>query len=207
MLFEIKTTRGQRGKTRVNFTYKFSGTWQPEGYEMLNGDGYTMMLKEAYYNPNHKPTSELSELDYNQALSLIFTHYNKNTDWVKKVQQFGQEHKFTVALTGGGEKATFRISANYDKSTGSIIGQKLDRFTTSTALDYWVSDRIKFSSNINLAFTTNHKNYGNDILNRAYKAMPNMSVYGVQTDENGLSHRQLLQHVALGSYLFNCLHQ
>ena len=182
-VIEIKTRRGSRGKTRVNFTYKFSGTWQPSGYEMLDGDGYTMMLKEAYYNPNHINTS-LPELDYIQDQRYIYNHYNHNTDWVKKVQQFGQEHKFTVALTGGGEKATFRISANYDKSTGSIIGQKLDRFTTSTALDYWVSDRIKFSSNINLAFTTNHKNYGNDILDRARNAMPNMSVYEYDAEGN-----------------------
>lgn len=182
-VIEIKTRRGHRGKTRVNFTYKFSGTWQPEGYEMLNGDGYTMMLKEAYYNPNHKNTS-LPELDYNTELPYIYNHYSHNTDWVKEVQQFGQEHKFTVNLSGGGENATFRVSVNYDKSTGSIIGQKLDRFTSSTALDYWVSERIKFTSNINLAFTTNHKNYGNDILARAYNAMPNMSVYEYDAQGN-----------------------
>ena len=182
-VIEIKTRRGHRGKTRVNFTYKFSGTWQPEGYDMLNGDGYTMMLKEAYFNPNHKDT-HLYELDYNSDKRSIYNHYNKNTDWVKEVQQFGQEHKFTVNLSGGGEKATFRISANYDKSTGSIIGQKLDRFTSSTALDYWVSDRIKFSSNINLAFTTNNKNYGNDVLARAYNAMPNMSVWEYDNQGN-----------------------
>jgi TonB-linked SusC/RagA family outer membrane protein len=183
-VIEIKTRRGSRGPTRVNFTYKFKGTWQPEGYEMLNGDGYTMMLKEAYYNPHHQNTS-LPELDYNTELPYIYSHFSHNTDWVKEVKQFGQEHKFTVALSGGGEKAHFRISANYDKSTGSIIGQKLNRFTTSTALDYWVSDRIKFMSNINLAFTTNHKNYGNDILARAYNAMPNMSVYEYRLDEDG----------------------
>ena len=180
-VIEIKTRRGHRGPTRVNFSYKFKGTWQPTGYEMLNGDGYTMMLKEAYYNPNHRPT-ELWELDYVEDKPYIYNHYNHNTDWVKEVQQFGQEHRFTLNLSGGGEKATFRISANYDKSTGSIIGQKLDRFTSSTALDYWVSDRIKFQSNINLAFTTNHKNYGNDILARAYNAMPNMSVYEYRQD-------------------------
>jgi len=183
-VIEIKTRRGSRGPTRVNFTYKFKGTWQPSGYEMLNGDGYTMMLKEAYYNPHHQNTS-LPELDYNQELPYVYSHFSHNTDWVKEVQQFGQEHKFTVALSGGGEKATFRISANYDKSTGSVIGQKLNRFTTSTALDYWVSDRIKFMSNINLAFTTNHKNYGNDILARAYNAMPNMSVYEYRLDDAG----------------------
>ncbi|MBO4482330.1 MAG: TonB-dependent receptor plug domain-containing protein, partial [Prevotella sp.] len=133
-VIEIKLRRGSRGPTRVNFTYKFKGTWQPEGYEMLNGDGYTMMLKEAYYNPHHQNTS-MAELDYNTELRYVYPHYSNNTNWVKEVQQFGQEHKFTVALAGGGDKAAFRISANYDKSTGSIIGQTLNRFTTTTTLD------------------------------------------------------------------------
>ncbi len=184
-VIEIKLRRGHRGPTRVAFSYRFNGTWQPDGYEMLNGDGYTMMLKEAYYNPNQVPTS-LPELDYNTEMPYIYNHFSHNTDWIDEVTRMGKEHKYYVNLSGGGEKATFRISAGYDKSTGSVIGQKLDRFSTTTALDYWVSDRIKFSSNIALTFTTNTKNYGNDIMSRAYKAMPNMSVmeydrYGVET--------------------------
>ncbi|MDY3891356.1 MAG: SusC/RagA family TonB-linked outer membrane protein [Bacteroidaceae bacterium] len=181
-VIEIKLRRGHRGPTRVSFSYKFDGTWQPDGYKMLNGDGYTMMLKEAYYNPNQVPTS-ITELDYNMEYPFIYNHYSHNTDWVDAVTQFGKQHKYYVYLSGGGEKATFRISAGYDKSIGTIIGQKLDRFSTTTALDYWVSDRIKFTSNINLTFTTNHKNYGNDILARAYNAMPNMSIY--EYDVNG----------------------
>ena len=182
-VIEIKLRRGHRGPTRVAFSYRFNGTWQPDGYEMLNGDGYTMMLKEAYYNPKQIPTS-LPELDYNTEMPYIYNHFSHNTDWVNEVTRMGKEHKYYVTLSGGGEKATFRISAGYDKSTGSIIGQQLDRFSTATALDYWVSDRIKFSSNINLTFTTNTKNYGNDILARAYKAMPNMSV--MEYDRFGL---------------------
>ena len=50
-VIEITTRRGARGKTKVNFSYRFSGSWQPEGMKMLDGDGYTMMLKEAYQNP------------------------------------------------------------------------------------------------------------------------------------------------------------
>ncbi|MBQ4621680.1 MAG: TonB-dependent receptor plug domain-containing protein, partial [Bacteroidaceae bacterium] len=42
----ITTKRGSRGKPRVNFTYKFTGAWQPKGYNLLNGDDYTMLLKE-----------------------------------------------------------------------------------------------------------------------------------------------------------------
>ena len=178
-VIEIKLRRGHKGPTNVAFNYKFDGTWQPDGYKMLNGDGYTMMLKEAYYNPNQVPTS-ITELDYNMEYPFIYNHYSHNTDWVDAVTKFGKQHKYYVYLSGGGDKATFRISAGYDKSTGTIIGQKLDRFSTTSALDYYVSDRIKFSSNISLTFT---KNYGNDILARAYNAMPNMSIY--EYDVNG----------------------
>ena len=174
-VIEIKLRRGHKGKTNVTFSYKFNGTWQPDGYEMLDGDGYTMMLKEAYFNPQQKATN-MPELDYDQNKPNIYPHYSKNTDWIDAVRQFGQEHKWYVTLSGGGEKAQFRISAGYDKSKGSIIGQTYDRFTTQTALDYEVSDRIKFQSNIQLSFSNNHKNNPNDILARAYKAMPNMSI-------------------------------
>ncbi len=178
-VIEIKLRRGRRGPTQVNFSYKFNGTWQPDGYKMLNGDGYTMMLKEAYYNPRQSSeiVNNIAELNYNQSMPYIYNHFNHNTDWVDEVKQFGKEHRYYVNLSGGGEKAQFRIGAGYNKSTGSIIGQKLDQFTESTTLDYQVSDRIQFRATVNMTFTNNHKNYGNDILNRAYNAMPNMSVY------------------------------
>jgi len=188
-VIEIKLRRGHRGPTNVTFSYRFNGTWQPDGYKMLDGDGYTMMLKEAYYNPQQiEPRNAdygaIYELDYNTEVPYIYNHFNQNTDWINEVKQFGKEHKYYVTLSGGGEKATFRVSAGYNTSTGSIIGQKMNQFTTSTALDYWVSDRIKFESNIGLTFTTNNKNYGNDILGRAMNAMPNMGIYEVDAQNN-----------------------
>ncbi|MBR1788708.1 MAG: SusC/RagA family TonB-linked outer membrane protein [Bacteroidaceae bacterium] len=184
-VIEIKLRRGHRGPTRVNFSYKFTGTWQPDGYKMLDGDGYTMMQKEAFFNPTQRATA-IPELDYNTELPYIYNHYSHNTDWLDAVKQFGKEHRYTLTLDGGGEKATFRVSAGYNKSTGSIIGQKLNQFTQSTTLDYNVSDRIQFRATMNMTFTNNHKNYeGEDgsghmkrtILDRAYNAMPNMSIY------------------------------
>ena len=178
-VIEITTRRGARGKTRVNFSYRFSGSWQPEGMKMLNGDGYTMMLKEAYHNPRilSEEQSSIAEIMYLQNYSSYYGNYNKNTDWVDEITQFGQTHNYGVSVSGGGEKANFRVSGTYDHETGTIIKQALDRLTTRLALDYWVSDRIKFSSNFALTYTKNKKNYYSDLLNRSYNAMPNMSVY------------------------------
>ncbi len=176
-VIEIKLRRGKRGPTRVNFSYKFNGTWQPDGYKMLNGDGYTMMQKEAFFNPTQTATA-IPELDYNTELPYIYNHYSHNTDWLDAVKQFGKEHRYYINLSGGGEKATFRIGAGYNKSTGSVVGQKMNQFTESTTLDYQVSDRIQFRATVNMTFTNNHKNgAGNNIIGRAYNAMPNMSIY------------------------------
>ena len=186
-VIEIKTRRGARGKTKVNFNYQFNLTWQSDGYKMLDGDGYTMMLKEAYFNPKQSDVaSGIVEISYLQSHPAYYGNYNKNTDWVKEVTQVGQKHSFGVNVSGGGEKANFRVSGNYDTETGSIIKQKLDRFTTRLALDYFVSDRIKFSSNFSLTYTNNLQNYSG-ILGGAYNAMPNMAVYRneYRAGENG----------------------
>ena len=181
-VIEITTKRGVMGKTKINFSYRFTGSWAPSGLKMLDGDGYTMMMKEAYFNPaQSSATSNMVELNYDQSRPTYYHNFNKNTDWVDAVNQFGQRHNYYVTLSGGGEKAKFRVSGGYDHETGTIIKQVLDRFSTRLVLDYDVSDRIRFSTNFALTYTDNHRNWDGSsttsILNRAYNAMPNMSIW------------------------------
>jgi len=190
-VIEIKTKRGKKGKTRVDYSYRFTGTWQPEGYKLLNGDDYTMYMKEAFFNPtlsseygDKTSTNYIPEINYDRDFSE-YRHFNDNTDWAKAVKQFGMYHQHFVSLTGGGEKANFRISGGYDNQRGSIIKQHLDRFTTRVALDYFVSDRITVRTNFDLTYTYNKKNYNanGDLLAIALRKMPNLSIY--EEDENG----------------------
>ena len=175
-VIEIKTKRGTRGKTRVNYSFRLTGTYQPEGYKMLNGDEYTMLLKEEYFNPTMSDnSSNIPELNYNPSFPE-YEMYNNNTDWLKLVKKTGWRQNHYLALSGGGEKAHFRIGAGYDHETGSIIEQQLDRFTSRVNLDYFVSDRIKIETNIALTYTKNKRNAG-DLLAIAYVRMPNLSVY------------------------------
>jgi len=176
-VIEIKTKRGSRGKTRVTYSYRLTGTYQPEGYKLLNGDEYTMLLKEEYFNPSlSQEASDIKELNYQSTGFSEYEMYNNNTDWLKEVKKVGWRQNHYVSLSGGGEKAHFRIGAGYDRETGSIIEQQLDRFTSRVNLDYFVSDRIKIETNISLTYTKNQKNKG-DLLALAYVRMPNLSVY------------------------------
>lgn len=182
-VIEIKTKRGTRGPTRVNYSYRFTGTWQPEGMRLMNGDQYTMFLKESYFNPTLSDNaSDIIELNYDKSFSE-YEMYNNNTDWAKAVKQFGQQHKHSLSISGGGGKANFRISAGYDYQTGSVIAQNLNRFTTRVALDYFISDRIKVVTNFNMVYSMNKRNAG-DLLSSALRKMPNLAIYYEDEDGN-----------------------
>ena len=182
----ITTKHGVRGKPHVNFSYKFTGTWQPKGYTLLDGDSYSMLMKEEFYNPAQlsTATTNVAELNYDASGYNEYQNWNNNTDWVDAVTQFGGMHDFNVNLSGGGQKASFRISAGYKHQEGTIIKQKFQQFTTRMVLDYNVSDRIRFSTNFALTYTDNEKNYGNNILSLAQKVAPNMSIYRQDSQGN-----------------------
>ena len=87
-VIEIKTKRGRKGAPRVNYSLRLTATHQPKGIDLLTGDQYTMMLKEAYFNPRQSPTtSSLPEISYitNDLDFSEWRQYDNNTDWVKEV--------------------------------------------------------------------------------------------------------------------------
>ena len=183
-----RTFHGARGKTRVTYSLRLTGTYQPQGTKLLNGDEYTMLLKEEYFNPHLDAyrSANIDEINYRSGGEFSeYEMYNENTDWVKAVKQTGWRQNHYVSLSGGGEKANFRISAGYDHETGSIIKQQLDRFTTRVNLDYFVSNRIKIATNMALTYTRNQKNYS-DLLSVAYRRMPNLAIYEQDKDGNSL---------------------
>jgi TonB-linked SusC/RagA family outer membrane protein len=197
-VIQIRTKRGARGATRVDYSLRLQASWQPKGYNLLNGDDYTMMLKEMFYNPaqSASATTNINEINYSPSWAEK-ENWNNNTDWVKEVQQVGWSQYHYLTISGGGEKANFRISAGYDHQNGTIIEQRLDRFTTKLALDYFVSDRITFRTTFPLTYTNNHRNYDDNILGRAQKMAPNMSVY--RQDANGNDTDEFYVILPLGS--------
>ncbi len=176
----IKTKRGVSGPTKVQLLYKFSGHKQPKGRKMLNGDDYTMLMKQAYFNPRQNEAAcNIPEFNYDDTYPE-YHHFNDNTDWVDEVIQLGATHDQTVNVTGGGEKAKYRISLGYYTQTGTIIEQKYNRISSLMNLDYQVTDRLRFSTEFSLSHSKNKQNYTDNqpgLLDIAYRKMPNVSVY------------------------------
>ena len=180
-VIELTTKRGASGKPKVTYSLKLTGTYQPKGYDLLSGDDYTMMLKEAYFNPrqddNASNLATIPEINYPTATDGFadWRQYRDNTDWRDAVTRWGLRQNHYATITGGGEKASFRIGAGYDHETGTMIENKMDRFSTRVNLDYNVSQRIRVQTNFALTYSNYHDI--DDLLATALKKMPNMSIY------------------------------
>lgn len=178
----ISTKRGLSGPTRIDYSYRYTRTVQPRGVNMLNGDNFTMLMKEAYFNARQdKNLSNIPEYNYDQN-HPEYQNFNNNTDWVKEVVQPGNINDHYVTISGGGDRANYRVSGGYMYQNGTIIGQKYNRISSRANLDYRVSDRIRFGAEFSLTNSSNDRSYDN-ILGMAYRKMPNVSVF--EQDING----------------------
>lgn len=181
-VLQITTKRGKVGKPKIEVSYRLTTANQPKPIPMLNGDNYTMYMKEAYLNPalDNNP-GNIPELNYDPSYTEYW-NYNNNTDWVSQLKQQAWKNDFYSSLSGGDERGSYRITLGYLDETGTVIGQSLKRFSNRTDLTYNLSDRLVFNADLSYTYTDNDKNY-TDLLAIAYKKMPNISVF--KRDQNG----------------------
>lgn len=179
----VTTKKGAMGPTKIQYTYRLTRATQPKGLNMLNGDDYTMLMKQAYFNPNQdESAADIPEYNYDPTFSE-FENFNNNTDWVKEVSQIGTINDHYITVLGGGERAQFRVSGGFYDQNGTVIGQKMNRYSGRAYLDYSVSDRLKFITEFSYTNTDNQRNNGS-LLGIAYRKMPNVSVFNQDASGN-----------------------
>lgn len=181
----ITTKRGAVGKPAFTYTNKTSITKQPEAIPMLSGDQYSTLIPEEYMNSTGTPlnTQTIKEFQYDPNDPYWYNNYSKNTNWIKAITQTGVTQDHNISMTGGGEKARYYASLGYLDQKGTTIGTYLKRISTRINLDYIVSERIRFKSDLSYSFTDNNRNFALNLRDLAYRKMPNMSIY--EYDEYG----------------------
>lgn len=183
----ISTKRGGVGKPTISYTFKGSISKQPDAIPMLNGDQYSTLIPEAYMNATGTPlnTQTIKEFQYDPNDPYWYFNYSNNTDWIKSITRTGWTQDHNVSMTGGGEKARYFASLGYFNNQGTTEGTYLNRLNTRINLDYVVSQRIRFRSDLSYSYTNNNRNFAENLRDVAYRKMPNMSIY--EFDEYGNS--------------------
>ncbi len=181
----INTKRGSIGKPTITYNVKGSFSKQPNAIPLLNGDQYSTLIPEMVMNRDGLPLDITAnkEFAYDQNDPLNYYNYSGNSNWIDAITQIGYSQDHNISVQGGGEKARYYASVGYLNQKGTTVGTGLDRITTKINLDYEVSSRIHFKTDITYTHVVTDFNYTSSIRNVAYNKMPNMSIY--QYDEYG----------------------
>ena len=181
----IETKRGSIGPPAISYNFKGSYSAQPGPIPMLNGNQYSSLILEEYYNAGRQfSTSEFAkQFQYDKNDPYNFFNYSNNTDWLNAITRNGFLQDHNLSISGGGEKAKYRASVNYFGQNGTTLGTGLTRVSARVNLDYVVSNRIRFSSDIAYTHIDQTNVFNSRIRDVAYAKMPNQSMY--EYDEYG----------------------
>jgi TonB-linked SusC/RagA family outer membrane protein len=187
----IKTKRGIKSKPIFEYTFKTTFGKEPDPIPMLDGSGYAKLIREAHYNDirNEGFTNDW-EIAYDPENEEYY-NYAQNTDWVKEITQIGftQDHSFSVR--GGGEKSRYNMSTSYNDDIGTTIGNRLKKINLRSSLDYDLSSKLQFRTDIMYTRYDNDRTYDvedhyykneKQLRSVAYRKMPNLSVYKRDTN-------------------------
>src|SRR5690606_10072082 len=181
----ITTKRGTMSKPRVGYSFCGALSSVPSAIPLLSGDQYSSLIPEMYMNRTGLPLNTLNskEFQYDPGDVYYYNNYSQNTDWIKAINQTGLSNDHTFSIQGGGEKARYYSSVAYLGQRGVTIGTGLNRISARLNLDYDISERIKFRTDIAYTHTVTDRNYVNskddqdNIRGAAYIKMPNMSLW------------------------------
>ncbi len=188
----INTKQGKTGKTTFNFQSKYSYKQEPSTIPLLNGKQYISMIEDAIWNAANakglgNAASELALLfDTKELLRdktyRYYNEYNVNTDWLDEVRQNAWQWDNSFSVSGGGNKATYRVSLGYLDDVGTTIGTEARRITANARVTYKFSDQFRVYTDFSYTDYNKDANAVDNVRSQAQNMMPNQSPYLINDD-------------------------
>lgn len=191
----INTKKGTRGKTQFSFSTKLTSKKEPSSIPLLSGRQYTALMQDALWNAANargigNAATEMNmlfnsdEINYNRDY-IYYDEYNCNTDWLDYVKQDAFIIDNNFSMSGGGEKATYRLSLNQYSEDGTTKGTDLSRLQAQFKITYNFSDRLRVHTDFSFTNTNKNANVVENVRGMAMQKMPNLSPYYID-DITGL---------------------
>ncbi|HEY0274016.1 MAG TPA: carboxypeptidase-like regulatory domain-containing protein, partial [Chitinophaga sp.] len=141
----ITTKKGVAGRTKVDFTTYHGFTERPQLDKVVIGAEERrakMNLINHYGDWDH-----LSDLPQILTDSLN-TAFNNANDYLGQMYQTGYVGDYNLAITGGGDKVTYRYGLDYYNEEGIVKKSGLKRYAFSTSLGLNLSKNLTINTQI-----------------------------------------------------------
>jgi TonB-linked SusC/RagA family outer membrane protein len=137
----ITTKKGTKGALKIDVSAYYGIEQMGREPEMLDSREYALLSNEAYINAGEEPIySNTDNLPY-------------NTNWFEEVSRIGTIQNHNISFSGGGEKLSSRLSANYFKREGIIKSTDFDRMTFLQNNTLEVTDFLELETSLSAVFS------------------------------------------------------
>lgn len=209
----IKTKRGIKSKPIFEYTFKHTIAKEPDPIPMLDNGGYARLMREAVYNYNINSKSSFvtpsnfHQIDFEPSEEYNYHNFNKNTNWVKEITRVANTQQHDFSVRGGGDKSKYNLSVGFFDEEGTLIGNRSQKLNLRSSLDYDLSSKLQFKSDIMFTRYDDDATYDRDdwefgdnrkVRAIAYRKMPNVTIYDRDTSDNA-SSQYFKEHTLQGS--------
>lgn len=184
----IKTKRGIKSKPIFEYTTKLTSAWEPDPIPMLDGAGYARLITEEHWNVSYN-TFQSDEIAFDPEWEEYY-NYSQNTNWVDEITRRAFTHQHDFSVRGGGEKTRYNMSLGFFDEEGTTIGNELKKLNLRSSLDYDLSRKLQFKTDIMFTRYDQDNTYDfqdyefgswKSLRSVAYRKMPNLSIYDRDT--------------------------
>ena len=149
----ITTKKGEPGASHFSFNaYEgFSQVPSERKYKFMNTAQYQDYMKDYYkylLDANGNPTPVPAE---------IMANSNINTNWQDQIFRTAATRSYELSAHGGSDKTQYYTSIGYMRQGGVILNSNFSRLSARLNLDHQHSDKLKFSTRINLTRALNDR--------------------------------------------------
>ncbi|CAM4327151.1 TonB-dependent receptor [Cytophagaceae bacterium 50C-KIRBA] len=142
----ISTKRGKVGKTIVSVDSYYGVNQQLGTIQVMNGSEFAEYKRESRRAVGQYPlgagtAADDAKIFEPRELTSIAT--GRSTDYVGGMLRAGAIQSHQVSVSGGSDKTTFNISANYFNDIGVVKMQDFTRYTFRVNLDHQINSKIK----------------------------------------------------------------
>lgn len=132
----VTTRQGKSGQMKVEFLTRISASKVPKKLDVLSSGDFAEVVNARRIDlglPAYFTDTEVSGFKT-----------NGGTDWQDELFRTSYGQEYQLSLSGGNEKTTYFVSANYLKQDGIVVNSDFSRFTLRTNITSQLSKKFNF---------------------------------------------------------------
>lgn len=143
----ITTKRGAKGAVKTTLNAYYGIQQVANKLKLLNAEQLALLGNDATDNAG---------IDRRLIYADLNNLRKKSTDWQNEIFQLAPIQSYEVGFSGGSDKTTYYLSANFFSQDGVVIGSDYKKGSVRFNLDQQISPRVKVGFSSNLSYSLSH---------------------------------------------------